>query len=430
MRHMAMTFRLPLVLFSHLAAMSRVFTVADMAERLRRPVTSDDTSGRTRVLQLISTLVSGVVATLTLGALPVFIARISQAFDLDSQQAGILAAADLGGCAIGCVACLFVQRRLNWRALLVAAIVVSALGSVLSVLSTEYSAVLVSRVIAGLGNGVIVSLVFAALSASSNPDRSFGLYTFGQLVAQAVSIPAFASMVAQFGIDAIFVTLTLLSTALIVIVPFFPQNRDAADSTSPAGREAEIARGFGRLLQIPASAIFPLIGLGLYFAGFAAVWAFFDPIGQSATLEIPAIASALGIASLIGILGPLSVLLLQPIFNRMALLGFGTLLHSISLGLLLTTTGFWSFLCATSLFIFSLNFVFPFQMGALSRYDQDGSIAIIALVLQLVCLALGPALGGFLYMGMGQGFMLVCVMIGFGISVALFSSGARAQRAG
>lgn len=153
-------------------------------------------------LQLSTIIFSGVIATLTLGSLPVFIARISQAFDLSLQQAGMLATSDLGGCAIGCVISLFLQNKVRWRIILMFAIAITCLGGFFSVLSADYSSLLASRFVAGFGNGFIVSLVFAALCATQNPDRNFGFYTFGQLIAQAITIPFFTVLVAKINVDA------------------------------------------------------------------------------------------------------------------------------------------------------------------------------------------------------------------------------------
>lgn len=375
-------------------------------------------------LRLPMILFSGVVATLTLGSLPVFIARISQAFDLNIQQSGMLATADLGGCAIGCVISLFIQDRVRWRVILACAIVVTCLGGFLSILSTDYVSLLASRFVTGFGNGFIVSLVFAALCATANPDRNFGLYTFGQLIAQAITISFFTILVTRFNVDAIFIVLVLASAMTFIALPFFPKNINAVDHESLGNCVPVIKHehdvSIVKLPLLKNESLMPLIALCIYFWAFSAVWTYFDAIGQSVEMSVPLIGRALGVASLIGILGPIFVIITQPLIKRDILLALGIATHVLSIFILLSADGYWTFLLGGSLFIFSLNFVFPFQMGILSKFDVDGSTAVIALIVQLVCLATGPYIGSFLYTIGGQNVLLGYAALSFVISLLLF----------
>jgi predicted MFS family arabinose efflux permease len=376
------------------------------------------------VLGLSMTIFSGVVATLTLGSLPVFIARISQAFDLNFQQSGMLATADLGGCAIGCVISLFIQDRMRWRVILACAITLTCFGGLFSILSTDYTSLLASRFVTGFGNGFIVSLVFAALCATSNPDRNFGLYTLGQLIAQAITIPFFTIIVARFNVDAIFVALALASAATFLALPFFPTNISAIARNSSCNNIPVTKHEHNvSIVKLPLpqkEALIPLVALCIYFWAFSAVWTYFDAIGQSVEMPTPLIGKALGIASLLGILGPIFVIILQPHIMRNMLLALGIAAHVLSIFILLAADGYWTFLCGGSLFIFSLNFVFPFQMGILSKFDVDGSTAVIALVIQLACLATGPYIGGALYTIGGQVVLLGYAALSFVVSLLLF----------
>lgn len=377
-----------------------------------------------RIGRLLAALVSGVVATLTLGTLPVFVARISQAFELDIGQAGILASADLGGCAIGCMIALVIQRKLRWALVLHVAIIVSTLGNILSITSADYVAILLSRGVAGLGNGCIVSLVFSALCASQKPDRNFGLYTFGQLIAQALFIPLFTYLVARFEVDALFVFLALANASLVFLVRWFPTHRgaiDGADAPMPVHGNPHIS--LSRARSLPIGMIVPMTGLAVYFLSFSAVWAYFEAIGQAVELSVPRIGGALGAASIVGILGPLTVIFLPPGFGRTWLLVLGTFVHIASVIVLLGANGYWPFLIGASVFIYSLNFVFPFQMGALAQFDSDGRVAVLALVVQLLCLAVGPIVGARLFGQYGLSVMLICAIVGFVVSVGLFVFG-------
>ena len=372
-------------------------------------------------IPLFAVIACGVIATLTLGALPVFISRISQSFELSIQQSGVLAMSDLGGCAVGCMASLGIQNRFNWRRILIVAIGITCLGNLLSVWSSGYADLLLSRLLAGFGNGFSVSLVFAALCASANPDRNFGFYTFGQLIAQAITIPFFSHLAEQFGVDAIFIALTAASVAMLIVVPVFPTTFNAASlrketetpclSPDPGIQSGKAALG--------------LVALGIYFWGFSSVWAFFELFAADANLSASLIGRALGLASIIGILGPVLVVASQPFLHRNLLLTLGIIAHAFSLLLLLNAGDYAIYLASGSLFLFSLNFVFPFQMGILAEHDRDGSMAVIALVVQLACLATGPYVGGLVHAQTGPAGVLAFSAISFGLALLLFLLAAR-----
>ena len=374
--------------------------------------------------RLFAVLISGVAATLPLGTLPVFVARIGQEFELTIEQTGIIASAEMGACAIGCMVALFIQRRLRWILMLRAAIAVSVLGNIFSIGSSDFYTILLSRCIAGIGTGFIVSLVFTALCASAKPDRNFGLYTFGQLVAQALFLPLFTYLVAQFQVDALFVVLAVANAGLLCVVRVFPTNREAmGGSAGPnlPSRLSPSATSDARSIQL--GMIIPMAGLAIYFISFSGVWAYFEAIGQAVDLSQTRIGEALGVASIIGILGPLTVIFMPSRYGRIWLLSLGTLLHIASVVVLVGSTGYLGFLIGASVFIYSLNFVFPFQMGALAQFDSDGSVAVLSLVVQLLSLALGPIVGAHMFAQHGLSVMLICAMIALAVSMGLFVLG-------
>ena len=355
--------------------------------------------------RLFAVIAIGVIATLTLGALPVFVARISQSFELSIQQSGLLAMSDLGGCAIGCLISIRLQKQFDWQRVLLAAILVMCVGNLLSIWATGYFGLLSSRFLAGLGNGFAVSLVFAALCASSNPDRNFGFYTLGQLIAQAITISFFTILIDRFGIDSVFMALALASAAGIFLIPAFPASfSDASQASfpsSPVAAEAQPRSAFRRSMSVLA-----LVGLGLYFWGFSSIWAFIEFYGAGAGLSANQIGRALGTASLVGIFGPILVVLTQPRIHRDLLLTIGVAAHILSIAFLMMSSDYMIYLVGGSLFLLSLNFVFPFQMGILAEFDRDGSMAVTALVVQLACLASGPYLGGLVLAHAGDGAMI------------------------
>ena len=369
-----------------------------------------------RSVPTLALVVTGVVATLVLITMPVFVGGIVDQFGWGDKEVGWLASADMGGSAVASLIVARFVSRLNWRSTAWVAIFFVVLGNVISIHMDSVLSLFLIRVFTGFSNGLILSLVFVGLCHSSNPDRYFGIYVFSQLTLQACLLVILPDMLGLWGMVSVYLLFASASAATSLLVFLFPRRMPPSGTT--VGNEPETKKS--GISAISGLAIVALGAQAVYFLAPAAIWGYFESIGQTFTLTINEVGDALGTASLAGIFGALVVIVLGTRFNRLLCMGIGTTISIAAVWILLNGFGFAWFLAAAALFNFAWNYTFPYQMGVLALFDRSGSVAILSLVVQLFGLSFGPMLATFLLFGEGYSVILWACAACFLISYVMF----------
>lgn len=369
-------------------------------------------------------LAAGVLHTLVLGTLPLFVAGMVAELGLGEREVGWLASADMAGSAVAAVCIIAFVRRVPWRSVACAAIALVVAGNVAATRASGFETLMLARVVAGVGGGLILSIVFVGLCRSTNPDRYFGLYTFSQLGLQALSLSFVPSLLSTRGVGALYLLFAAISAGCLMLVPFFPKSAPPVpgagaqiSSTTPSSRPS-------------TGAVIALAAQGIYFLAPAAAWAYFERIGQTFGLMLDTIGQALGIAAVVGITGAASVVVLGTRISRMTSMVFGTGVSIVTLVLLMGGSGFAIFLVAAALFNFAWNFTFPYQMGTLATLDGSEAVPILSLLVQLTALALGPLAAAFLHPQGGYQAILIACMGCYVVSLILFRAAERMHASG
>lgn len=361
----------------------------------------------------LALLVAGVLHTVVLGTLPLFVAGMVADLNLGEREVGWLASADMAGSALAAMCIIGFVGRVPWRPFACAAIALVIVGNLAAIRAAGFEALLFARVVSGIGGGLILSIVFVGLCRSTNPDRYFGLYTFSQLGLQALFLSFVPSLLSAHGVDALYLLFAAISAGCLLLVVVFPK------SVPPAlGVGARIADTRGSR-PLPG-AVIALAAQGIYFLAPAAAWAYFERIGQTFGLTLDTIGQALGVAAVVGITGAASVVVLGTRFSRMTSMTFGTALSVATVALLMGGSGFAAFLVAAAVFNFAWNFTFPYQMGTLATLDDSDAVPILSLLVQLIGLALGPLTASFLNPEGGYQIILIACMGCYVASLVLF----------
>jgi predicted MFS family arabinose efflux permease len=364
----------------------------------------------------LAVVLTGVIATGAFLILPILVGGLADEFGWGGAQVGWLAAADMGGSALASLVMAVVIAKLDWRKSLRIAIVLAIVGNLASIFICNLAPLLLVRAFTGICNGVVLSVVFASLCRSSNPDRYFGLYVFTQLGSQALLLPILPRVIEAGGISTIYIFLATASAASLLLVRFFPARFLKAENSALSKASDELSlnknsQGLG---------ILALLAQGLYFLAPAAIWGYFQSIGETFTLTFADVGEALGLASLAGIAGALLVIFMGNRFGRMWSMGAGTVVSILAVWVLMNESGFYWFLTAAALMNFSWNFTFPYQMGTLALFDRNGSIAVLSLLVQTFGLSFGPLLASFLLTGRDFSSILMFCMGCYAISLFLF----------
>lgn len=368
-------------------------------------------------------LAAGVASTCVLLGLPVIVGGIAGEFGLDNIQRGWIASADMAGSALASLLVMCRIASLNWRSAARAAVALVIAGNLASIWATEFGTLLATRVLAGFGGGFILSIAFTGLCHSRQPERYFGLYVLAQLVLQVLLLASLPAVIARGGMSWVYGILAAGAVATGFLTAAFPSGLAAVVTAKHAIKDVDARGGVDESRS--ARATIALAGQAVYFVTVAALWGYYEGFGAASSLSLPQIGNALAISALAGIVGAVAVMFLGTHVSRSQAITAGALVSVAGSMLLIGGAGPLGYAISASLFNFAWNFSFPYQMGLLSRFDSQGSVAVTSLIVQLAGLALGPAVAAVLLRDADYDSILLASLAGYGFSLGLFLWSAR-----
>jgi len=317
---------------------------------------------------LWSVFLVGVIAPEVFIVQPGFVQGLVEYVGFDDQGAGYTASAEMFGLATTTILMTFIAHRVNWRTVILGSLIVMFLANVLCTLTTDLDTFVALRFIAGLGAGSLVSLSFAIVGLTSNPDRNFGLLIMWVLY-------AFAGMSGPLWFFAIFPLLA------VPVIKFLPSNGESV---------AQVEEDAVNLT--PAMKTLALIAMLAYFIAQGVVWAYLFLIGLSGGLSEQAVANGLTLSQFAGIAGALLAAMMSNRFGRSLPLTVGILGGALCLYFLVGRFEFLVFALAVGIYNFAWNMTHPFLLAAMASFDRRGRIVVYAVAMQMVGLAIGPGL--------------------------------------
>jgi hypothetical protein len=203
----------------------------------------------------------------------------------------------------------------------------------------------------------------------------------------ALGIFGLPQAAALLGAGGIFGLLALMAAAGLALLPLIVQ---------PAPAEAAGQAGGG-----PRAGPYLLLGaVFLFFLGQGVVWAFLSLIGERMGIAPQSVANGLTIAQLAGIPGAFAASLGQRIGHR-RLIAIGTIGCVVPLAVMTMRLDAIGYGVGISIFNAAANLMTPLLVAIVAGIDRGGRLVQRAAALQMLGLAVGPALSTPL---MGQGF--------------------------
>jgi predicted MFS family arabinose efflux permease len=349
-----------------------------------KPKNQSDTSIYNRWQSIATLIVGMVIAPAIFLIMPVFIGALADEFGFSDQQLGFLGSSDLLGMAVSSVFMVKLVRVYNWRRMALAGIAITISGNLLSVAVMEYPALLVMRFLTGMGGGIIAGVMSAFIARTPNPDRVGALMVIGQVSFMTVALYFSPVYLSAWGLNAIFVGLSLLTLPLLGLLGLVPTGSETFNAESTDGSS-----------EVSKAVIFKILGsMVLFFVAQAAVWAFVERIGASIGLDSEFIATALAVSSLIGISGAIAAAVLEVRIGRFIPLLVAGCIEIICLAIFAASPNAIVFLVSLSVFQTFWNFAIPYQIGVIVRRDSSASFVVLVPTFQAIGIAIGPALAG------------------------------------
>ncbi len=352
-----------------------------MALKIVWPVT------RVEEARALSALVGlGVIGTLgTWSFLPLVVSRAIADLGLDARFAGFLAAAEMAGGGVATFLASFIVHRYDRRLLTLWGLLLIALGSAVSVWANQFEVLLVSRAVTGIGEGAVTAAVISSMASTRWPERNFGIWTIVNMAAATLLFFLIMPGVMDLGgISGVFTAYLCLTIPGFLLVAWYPRHRaEPLQATRPMS-----------ISSTPV--LFCLAAILVAHLAHGGIWAYVERFGTAAGAGPRLVGRALGSAAFVGFLGGILVTLLGTRRGRVLPNTLALALSSGSLLLLVINGGPVVFVTAAMAFYLAWVFGLPYLMGIIAALDPEGRAATLAIVMQSVGLAGGPAIAGIL----------------------------------
>ena len=330
---------------------------------------------------LWSVFLVGVIAPEVFIVQPGFVQGLVEHVGFDDQGAGYTASAEMFGLAATTILMTFIAHRVNWRSVMLVSLLVMFAANALCTLTTDLDAFVALRFIAGLGAGSLVSLSFAIVGLTGNPDRNFGLLIMWVLTYGAIVLWAMPSAYALAGMDGVLWFFALFPLCAVPVLGHLPKNGESV--TQVEEDAVNLSAG------MKAFALFAMLA---YFIAQGVVWAYLFLIGIAGGLGEQAVANGLTLSQFAGIAGAMLAAIMAHRFGRAWPLTIGILGGAACLYFLIGSFEFLVYATAVCIYNFAWNMTHPFLLASMASFDRRGRVVVYAVAMQMVGLAVGPGL--------------------------------------
>lgn len=338
-------------------------------------------------LTLIALVAFAAITPLALLVAPALAAQLGVELGASPSQIGTYFFVENGAFSAASLLSLAWLGRINVRTVGVIALAVFIIGNLATPLVLpDYNHLLLLRAFTGFGGGTLMVLSMVSGQDAENPDRVFGYWVVGQLVAGAVGLFLLPHLFAAFGLKSFYYVLGVITLLLSPLCKGFL----APAASKPSAAAATANGGFVLLAILAVAAI-----LAFYIA-IGGVWTFASMAATQAGIANESIGGILAIASLFGIAGALLATYLggRSARRAMLILGYAILVLSVvGIAMLKSGTGYVVAVCAFKL---AWTFVLPFIIAEVASRDPSGRLVASTTLIIGTGLSLGPLFAGML----------------------------------
>jgi MFS family permease len=296
-----------------------------------------------------------------------------------ATTAGDIASAEMWGIALTTVILTFFAARFRWRQVFAGSLLVMILGNLASLFADGAAWFGACRFVAGFGAGGLVSLSFAVVGLTRDPDRNFGWLIMWVLIYGAVVLLAMPAAYDTIGFSGVIVFFALFPASGLVFVRWLP---DSGDGHREVAADA---------VDLPASHRALALGaMFSYFLGQGVVWAYLFLIGLDVGASEQQVAYGLTASQFAGVAGAFCAALLGIRFGRTLPLGASIALTFLPLFALFNPIGALLFGIAVCVYNYAWNVTQPYLLAAMAAFDRSGRTVINAVACQMLGLANGP----------------------------------------
>jgi predicted MFS family arabinose efflux permease len=336
-------------------------------------------------------------------------------FAVGETAAGFLFSAEMFSyfIALFCVAWPLARWSRVRTALFGGVIVVAA--NVAAAYAPTFEALVLLRVLAGVGGGLVSAAGTASASSSRDPDRTFAVVTVGWGLVGGLEFIMIPFATESYGTTGGYLLIAGVSLALMpALLGLLPPRPSEGDD---AGFFQLIATAPNRRLAVVA-----LLALFIYEIGQSGVFTFMEQIGLRSGQDAFQVGQILTYTVYIGLLGGLLAAWMGGRFGRKWPIIIGLGLNTLAGASLAVCEHGGLYIALLVVWNFAYYFLVPFMMGALAALDDQGRWAVAGDSLWNAGIVPGPVIAGALVessgyvplagMSLVTGFACMLMMVG------------------
>lgn len=355
---------------------------------------------------------TGVVSASVIFIAPLLVGGLIGSRGLTQQQAGLMVSLETAFISLAALLGAVWINRIHWQQVTKAAALLLLLGNLGSIASESVAMIALNRCIAGFGAGSFIALTYGALAKSAGPDRNFGLFSMGQLGYAALSLWTLPRVLAEFGVNGIFVTLSLLSLGALLLFPWVPGHSQSDNLEKKATDQTA---------WVPAGLM--LAAIFVFLAAQSSIWTYAERMGVFAGFTLPDVGFALAAGAAAGFAGAGCATWITNRYGRLAPITLMVIIKFIALYGLQYQNPLVLFIGLICALKFTWNFLIPFQLGLLAEIDHSGRAAVISSFVTGMGLSAGAALAALTVEGDNYGAVLMlsatCCLLSYLLMLAV-----------
>jgi len=353
-------------------------------------------SGTTRIIGLSAAFATALNGTMVM---PLIVMALTRIPGITESTATIVASAEIGGIALYCLLLPRLVKHGHFRVAL-GGVLALILGELLTHFADGIGMLSLTRLLAGLGEGALFSLITHDVAAEAEAERIWGMINLIGGVCMGCLLYFLSTLTPDTGRGTIFLWLAAFGALLAPLV-FLIKPKTAQEAQTHAA------------VLLPKSMIaLILFVIFLVYGVQAGQWAVSGYMGELSNMPVSTVGFFLAISSIAGFVGAIVPALTRNPSHRLRWVALGLLVMGAALYLFFNIHGAPAFLIGQILVNVGFYMVTPFMTGLLTESDKDGVLVMRTLIIAMLGAGVGTALTGELFTDGGpQLFSLLAIAV-------------------
>lgn len=357
----------------------------------------DNTSKNIALVSIVALGMLGAAGNIAPYILPIIVGGLVDYNGFSVQDASYAASSDMFGLGLGTFVWSRIMFKTDWRTAGTISGLFLFVGNLASASVGDFVPVLISRFIAGIGSGMVISICVSGLSTSSNPDRVIGIYAAAVTLVASVVLYTLPFILKASGSSSMFMVMSLFGLAAAIASRFIPNGQagDLVKSETPSVvNEASSVTDSKNRTFVKWCGLF---GIFFIFFGTSLFWVYLERVAVLAGFETSEISTILGISQVTGVAGAaFAAIVATKLGGRFIPLLIAVLLALGASLVLPVTTNFLYFITAGGALIFAWNMAYPYAVSLMVSLDSTAKLVAVSLFFMTLSKSLSPLFGSFL----------------------------------